>query len=336
MVILDNHTSDAIWCCAIEARPRTPRPRQPARSPRAPRAGPRGPCLRRHLLRHHGPRLRSSPRPATRSQPTPSPRPCRVQDGNGLWYTTAWSEAQWLQAWSIVARRYARTPNVIGVGLRNEPRPAFVGRQGWGGLRESAAERRARGDLECRVAAHCAVSHHVSRASGLPTTTLCGRLPVAPPLPRAAPPAGRFRIPLWGVGGPLLDFATAYEKAAAAVLAERPTYLVFAQGLVAGSDLRLAALRPLVLRTAWPDGPVVRGQLAYEAHEYPWLWVRGGRGGPVGRWSGGIGRASLLMGEAETGRQGADSLPRPCAVAPTAMTADPPLQNLSSTAHPKP
>ena len=34
---------------------------------------------------------------------------------------------------------------------------------------------------------------------------------------------------MWGGGSPLLDLAMAYEKAAAVVLAARPTYLVIAQ-----------------------------------------------------------------------------------------------------------
>ena len=140
MVILDNHSSDAIWCCNLE-------------------------------------------------------------DGNGLWYTDRHPESHWLAAWRAVAARYASTPAVVGAGLRNEPRPALVG--------------------------------------------------------------GRFVAPAWGSGGAGADFAAAYERAAAAVLAARASYLVVAQGLMAGRDLRGAARRPLAL----PPGRVV-----YEAHEYPWLW----------------------------------------------------------------
>jgi hypothetical protein len=55
------------------------------------------------------------------------------------------------------------------------------------------------------------------------------------------------------------------------VLAARPTYLVAAQGLMAGRDLQGVRSRPLVLRSAWPDGPEVTGQLVFEAHEYPFL-----------------------------------------------------------------
>jgi endoglucanase len=66
LVILDNHSSDAMWCCGLA-------------------------------------------------------------DGNGLWYTERWSEADWLAGWALLARRYANTSGVVGMGLRNEPRPAFMG-----------------------------------------------------------------------------------------------------------------------------------------------------------------------------------------------------------------
>lgn len=52
---------------------------------------------------------------------------CGLQDGNGMWYTATWTEQQWLQGWSIMARRFANVSGVVGVGLRNEPRPSFVG-----------------------------------------------------------------------------------------------------------------------------------------------------------------------------------------------------------------
>jgi hypothetical protein len=37
-----------------------------------------------------------------------------------------WSEQQWLQGWAVMAQRYANVSAVVGVGLRNEPRPTFV------------------------------------------------------------------------------------------------------------------------------------------------------------------------------------------------------------------
>lgn len=149
MVILDNHSSDAMWCCEIT-------------------------------------------------------------DGNGLWYTARWSEAHWLQGWAVMAQRYAKTAAVVGMGLRNEPRPTFLNYQ--------------------------------------------------------------LRFPSWGSGGALTDLTVAYEKAAAVVLAAKPRSLIFAQGVLAGRDLRGVRARPLVLRSAWPLGQVVGNQLVYEVHEYPFLW----------------------------------------------------------------
>jgi hypothetical protein len=37
-----------------------------------------------------------------------------------------WSEQQWLQGWAVMAQRYAKNAAVVGMGLRNEPRPTFV------------------------------------------------------------------------------------------------------------------------------------------------------------------------------------------------------------------
>ena len=53
-----------------------------------------------------------------------------------------------------------------------------------------------------------------------------------------------LRFPTWGFGGHKVDLAVAYEKAAAAVLAARPTYLIVAQGTWFGSDLRSAWAAP--------------------------------------------------------------------------------------------
>lgn len=51
-----------------------------------------------------------------------------LQDENGLWYNTRWSERQWLASWSIMAKRYANNSAVVGAGLRNEPRPVLTGK----------------------------------------------------------------------------------------------------------------------------------------------------------------------------------------------------------------
>jgi len=47
---------------------------------------------------------------------------CSYTDGNGLWYTANYSEAQWISIWQQVVQRYANNPYVIGCDLRNELR----------------------------------------------------------------------------------------------------------------------------------------------------------------------------------------------------------------------
>jgi endoglucanase len=71
LIVLDNHNSDAMWCCS--------------------------------------------------------------NDGNDLWYTARYPEAQWLADWKLMAARYRDVPQVIGADLRNEPRV----RATWGGDRST-------------------------------------------------------------------------------------------------------------------------------------------------------------------------------------------------------
>jgi endoglucanase len=40
---------------------------------------------------------------------------------NGLWYTSAFPSANWVNDWTTMAKRYAGNPTVIGFDLRNEP-----------------------------------------------------------------------------------------------------------------------------------------------------------------------------------------------------------------------
>lgn len=48
-------------------------------------------------------------------------------EANGLWYTSAYPSAAWVNDWSSVAKRYAGNATVIGFDLRNEPHtPAGV------------------------------------------------------------------------------------------------------------------------------------------------------------------------------------------------------------------
>ena len=54
---------------------------------------------------------------------------CCGDDGNTLWYNSAYPEAQWLSDWQGIVGRYAANPLVAGADLRNEPRLAAT----WGG-----------------------------------------------------------------------------------------------------------------------------------------------------------------------------------------------------------
>ena len=48
-------------------------------------------------------------------------------EANGLWYTSAYSNQNWLNDWSTMAKMFAGNPTVIGFDLRNEPHtPAGV------------------------------------------------------------------------------------------------------------------------------------------------------------------------------------------------------------------
>ena len=48
-------------------------------------------------------------------------------ESNGLWYTTEYSESDWISDWKMLAVRYKHIPAVIAVDLRNEPYNACWG-----------------------------------------------------------------------------------------------------------------------------------------------------------------------------------------------------------------
>lgn len=52
---------------------------------------------------------------------------CSTQDQNGLWYNDRWSEADWIAAHLLIARRYEGSPYVVAGELRNELRSSVVG-----------------------------------------------------------------------------------------------------------------------------------------------------------------------------------------------------------------
>lgn len=47
---------------------------------------------------------------------------CSEADENGLWYNSRWSEAQWIDSHTLLAKRYQNQSYVVGVELRNELR----------------------------------------------------------------------------------------------------------------------------------------------------------------------------------------------------------------------
>lgn len=51
--------------------------------------------------------------------------PWGEKDGNGLWYRNGYPESDWIADWQGMARRYRTRPGVVGVDLRNEPRPVL-------------------------------------------------------------------------------------------------------------------------------------------------------------------------------------------------------------------
>ena len=52
---------------------------------------------------------------------------CADQDGNGLWFNDRWPEARFAATWQGIVKRYAPNPLVVGMDVKNEPRPATVG-----------------------------------------------------------------------------------------------------------------------------------------------------------------------------------------------------------------
>lgn len=54
---------------------------------------------------------------------------CSTNDGNALWYNSAYPQSAWVADWQSVTSAFKNIPQVIGVDLRNEPR----GPATWGG-----------------------------------------------------------------------------------------------------------------------------------------------------------------------------------------------------------
>ncbi len=53
-------------------------------------------------------------------------------EASGLWYTSAYPEANWIADWTMLTNRYLNNSTVIGLDLRNEPHNATSGGACWG------------------------------------------------------------------------------------------------------------------------------------------------------------------------------------------------------------
>ncbi|AKT42362.1 glycoside hydrolase family 5 protein [Chondromyces crocatus] len=58
---------------------------------------------------------------------------CDETDGNGLWYTSTYTEERWLASWRAIVTRYLDQPAVVAAELRNALRPANGVTPVWGG-----------------------------------------------------------------------------------------------------------------------------------------------------------------------------------------------------------
>ncbi|CAJ1449668.1 unnamed protein product [Effrenium voratum] len=56
---------------------------------------------------------------------------CSADDGEGLWYTKTFTEAQWLAHLGMLTRRYRTNPRVVGFDIRNEIRSGAEGVPIW-------------------------------------------------------------------------------------------------------------------------------------------------------------------------------------------------------------
>jgi endoglucanase len=52
---------------------------------------------------------------------------CVDQDYNGLWFNDRWTTEIFTATWQAIVKRYASNPLVVGMDVKNEPRPAMVG-----------------------------------------------------------------------------------------------------------------------------------------------------------------------------------------------------------------
>ena len=57
---------------------------------------------------------------------------CSDNDGDGLWFNNDYPEEEFFSCLEALADQFHKNPRVIGIDLRNEIRPSYVGRPTWG------------------------------------------------------------------------------------------------------------------------------------------------------------------------------------------------------------
>eukprot|EP00428_Durinskia_dybowskii_P027721 CAMPEP_0170231598 /NCGR_PEP_ID=MMETSP0116_2-20130129/15534_1 /TAXON_ID=400756 /ORGANISM="Durinskia baltica, Strain CSIRO CS-38" /LENGTH=610 /DNA_ID=CAMNT_0010482371 /DNA_START=59 /DNA_END=1889 /DNA_ORIENTATION=- len=140
---------------------------------------------------------------------------CSSQDCSGLWFNERYSFETYVSMWRSLARRYADTPALVGVGLKNEPRPVCTGKHS---------------DL-----ISCNVSDLYELAGG--RSLIFGE----------NEEEEECVWPAWGSGPEVLQYRPAMERVGGEILAENNNLLIGVSGLVYSQYLTEVAFDPVKL-----------------------------------------------------------------------------------------
>mmetsp|Transcript_65718 Transcript_65718/g.137377 ORF Transcript_65718/g.137377 Transcript_65718/m.137377 type:complete len:630 (+) Transcript_65718:81-1970(+) len=172
---------------------------------------------------------------------------CNQNDGNGLWFNDNFSEDDYRQALVDLAKRYKTQKNVVGLGLKNEPRQVCSTRANGQQVKLTdwlALEAKYEGK-EKDVTTFVEGNHSEDFAEMVEETSN----------------NDECLWPSWASGEERLRYRDFLNRAGPAVLAESPHWLLGVNGLFYGQYLDEVLQEPLDL----PKTNVV-----FEAHEYKW------------------------------------------------------------------
>lgn len=169
---------------------------------------------------------------------------CGLDDEQGLWYNSRWSEMDWLNSLAGLAARYSGNPRVIGYDLRNEPRPSMPD------PRETSDLVRGNPTLiwwDTTVGGNCfdASLHLV----GMPDISLGFMANNGLCLQQFA-----------------ADWRLAATQGSYAVWKGNPTALVFVEG-VAAADLVMPMQSPMPFVQS-----CLKQRIVWSVHDYEWMW----------------------------------------------------------------